>query len=58
MAKKVGIFLCDCNRSLSLDVGAITRSLNLPTARIPLQSYRPGFKVRETLEHPGQGEMR
>lgn len=30
MAKKVGIFLCDCNRSLPLDVGTITRSLNLP----------------------------
>ncbi len=30
MGKKVGIFLCDCNRSLPLDVRALTRSLNLP----------------------------
>src|SRR3990172_2114366 len=29
MAKKVGIFLCDCNRSLPLDVGEMTRILNL-----------------------------
>jgi ferredoxin len=29
MAKKVGIFLCDCNRSLPLDVGEMTRFLNL-----------------------------
>ena len=30
MAKKVGIFVCDCNKSLPIDIGAITRSLNLP----------------------------
>ncbi|MFQ5848348.1 MAG: 4Fe-4S dicluster domain-containing protein [Candidatus Methylomirabilales bacterium] len=29
MAEKVGIFLCDCNRSLPLDLRALTRSLNL-----------------------------
>jgi heterodisulfide reductase subunit A-like polyferredoxin/coenzyme F420-reducing hydrogenase delta subunit len=46
MAKKVGIFLCDCNRSLPLDVGAITRSLNLPTqpqlySRLRLDDIHP-----------------
>lgn len=29
MAKKVGIFVCDCNKSLPIDIGAITRSLKL-----------------------------
>ncbi|MFQ5656843.1 MAG: 4Fe-4S dicluster domain-containing protein, partial [Candidatus Methylomirabilales bacterium] len=46
MAKKVGIFLCDCNRSLPLDVGALSRSLNLPTkpqlySRLRLDDIHP-----------------
>lgn len=44
--KSVGIFLCDCNRSLPLNVGAITRSLNLPSkprlfSRLQLDDVHP-----------------
>ena len=46
MAEKVGIFLCDCNRSLPLDIGAITRALNLP-ARPQLYS-----RLRRDDIHP------
>ncbi|MEE8282346.1 MAG: 4Fe-4S dicluster domain-containing protein [candidate division NC10 bacterium] len=46
MAEKVGIFLCDCNRSLPLDIGAITRALNLPArpqlySRLRLDDIHP-----------------
>ena len=46
MAKKVGIFLCDCNRSLPLDVGALSRSLDLPAkpqlySRLRLDDIHP-----------------
>ncbi|MFQ5881870.1 MAG: 4Fe-4S dicluster domain-containing protein [Candidatus Methylomirabilales bacterium] len=46
MAEKVGIFLCDCNRSLPLDLGALTRSLNLPAkpylySRLRLDDIHP-----------------